>query len=459
METSRAAVSASGVVSNLMGFPFVPPTCQVHLDWAVTTGKNFDPPLADYSKMKSIAGVDLQEATIDDFQLLFKCEGIQMNDCNLAGLELPSTCSNPPCECTSVPPPPKTPSIVRYEGHNLFVDDELFHINGVCWSPVPVGSAFGGELYKEYSDIDVPKMAEAGMNALRTYRPILDLSILDKLFEHGIRVMVPIMPNSATTTEEDIAYVVNMLKDHPAVLMWSLGNEWNLNTFYNPGLSVDDCVEWIRMASSVIKKLDKNHPIATVYGDASPAVESMVPRLPDVDVWAMNVYRFDSFRDLFTKWDQVGINKPLILGEFGVDAWDSSSEAGGQFNAGSNLVTGGKYRPDIQADVTDKLMKEIYEASTKTPGDVKVTSGGFIFAWSDEYWKRGGGSIFSQESEGLSPCWPNGCGPAPDRTWNEEYWGLAGISRDYSQCGPSFNAESSCPLREAYYKYKDAPKP
>merc|ERR1712125_142984 len=84
----------------------------------------------------------------------------------------------------------------------------------------------------------------------------MDFNVLDKLFEHGIRVMVDVpIDFDETKMEKRIAEVVNKLKDHPSTLMWSLGNEWNLNTFHSHGfLSVDDCVRLIKKASSIIKK-------------------------------------------------------------------------------------------------------------------------------------------------------------------------------------------------------------
>ena len=261
--------------------------CTQQTDYALGEGRQILRDSFPYSKTEELTGVSLQSATAEDFQRLFKCTGYPNEECSV----YPDTCSVPPCDVCGV----SSPTNVTVDGYNLRVNGEIFHINGVCWSPVPSGGKFGNELYSEWGPIDIPKMKAAGMNAIRPYQAIVDFEVLDYIHEQGMMVTVPISPGAGFATEAEIKETVNRLKNHPAVLMWTLGNEWNLNTFYNKDLTVDDCVEWIRMASRVIKENDPNHPVATVYGDVPPRFQDMVPRLPDIDVWSMNAYRFDTF--------------------------------------------------------------------------------------------------------------------------------------------------------------------
>ena len=84
-------------LTNLSGR--VPSKCASHLEWAFDKGKNEYP--ENYSNMINTCGVASDQATLNDFQRLFKCKSIQKADCNDQGLEFPASCSCPPCnECT-----------------------------------------------------------------------------------------------------------------------------------------------------------------------------------------------------------------------------------------------------------------------------------------------------------------------------------------------------------------------
>merc|ERR1719361_3182388 len=62
--------------------------------------KNFDQILnKNFGKFKQITGVTQEEATLDDMTLYFYCKRKAASKCVDDGLELPCTCSNPPCVC------------------------------------------------------------------------------------------------------------------------------------------------------------------------------------------------------------------------------------------------------------------------------------------------------------------------------------------------------------------------
>jgi len=196
---------------------------------------------------------------------------------------------------------------------------------------------------------------------------------------------------------------VDAVKDHPAILMWSLGNEWNYNGCYT-GLSVDDCAALIGEAARMIKERDPAHPVATVYGNAPP--QHLVQRLADVDIWGINYYEELTFSDLFKTWEATS-EKPMFLGEYGADAYNAIA---------------GAIDTAAQAHATSVLTQEIVSNSVIHGG---VCTGGIIFELSDEWWKDGGGSPHEHDIGGVAP----GGGPHPDKTFNEEWWGLTTIDR------------------------------
>lgn len=292
---------------------------------------------------------------------------------------------------------------VTVDGPQILVNGELLHLRGVNWNPVPVGGGHPQDLaYAEFAAEDITLMQAAGINAVRTYEPLTDVGVLDALADAGIFVLNTVFPyggNPASSVDAP----VNAVKDHPAVLLWVIGNEWNYNGLY-VDLSIDASIQLINEVSGRIRDLDTNHPIATVYGELPDA--SVLDRLSDIDVWGLNVYSGRSFGDRFTQWAERS-DKPMFFGEYGADAWNAST---------------GEYDPESQAIATLDLTREILAQSTFAGG---VCSGGTIFEFSDEWWKDQGGSASAQDVGGIAP----GGGPFPDSTFNEEYWGIVTIER------------------------------
>merc|ERR1712176_1654318 len=197
---------------------------------------------------------------------------------------------------------------------------------------------------------------------------------------------------------------VNAVKDHPSILMWSIGNEWNYNGIY-VHLSKWESVHKLNQAAQLIKENDNEHPVASIYGEV-PETE-IINAMPNVDVWGINSYRGISHGGLFNDY-VLRTNKPMFMSEYGADA----------FNALVNAEDQG-----AQAHATKELTREIVERSSATGGAVL---GGFLFEFNDEWWKDGAGSKWAHDVGGIAP----GGGPYPDKTFNEEWWGIVDIDRN-----------------------------
>merc|ERR1711953_77161 len=284
----------------------------------------------------------------------------------------------------------------------LLVDGRPMGIKGICWGPTPKGQAnnpdFSGNVEK-----DAKLMQEAGINVVRTYGTLADRSVLDALWAKGIWV-VPTVYAWGGSDPSVVIDAVNAVKDHPAILMWSIGNEWNYNGIY-VHLSKWESVHKLNQAAQLIKENDNEHPVASIYGEV-PGVD-VIHAMPNVDVWGINSYRGISHGGLFNDY-VLRTNKPMFMGEYGADA----------FNARVNAEDQG-----AQAYATKELTREIVERSSATGGDVL---GGFLFEFNDEWWKDGAGSNWAQDVGGIAP----GGGPYPDKTFNEEWWGIVDIDRN-----------------------------
>ena len=295
---------------------------------------------------------------------------------------------------------------VTLEGNRLQVDGKPFSIRGVCWNPVPRGGVHPADLdFAGAVEADAALMQAAGINAVRTYETITDTAVLDALYAAGIYVL-----NMAYAYGGDSPSVVdarvNAVKDHPAILMWVLGNEWNYNGLY-VGQSHQEALAALVEAAQRIRAIDDRHPIATVYGEL-PSAET-VEAMPLIDVWGINAYRGLSFGDLFDRFAALS-DKPMFLAEYGADAYDATQDA-------VNLAA--------QAQATRALTQEILDHGAAS-GSEGPCLGGTIFEWADEWWKDGHGSASTQEPGGIAP----GGGPYPDQTFNEEWWGVVDIDRN-----------------------------
>jgi hypothetical protein len=299
-------------------------------------------------------------------------------------------------------------SAIVVEGRQVLVAGEPIHLRGVNWNPVARGATHPEGLdFAGFAAGDIPLMQAAGINAVRTYEPLLDGAVLDRLQEAGIFVFCTVygwwQDDPSVVTQR-----VDAVKDHPAILAWVLGNEWNYNHLYGYGNATwEQTRDRLNAAATAVKVADPSRPVASIYGEFERLEEALVS-MPDIDLWGINAYRGIGFGDLFASFQALS-SKPLFLGEYGADAYNTTLEGAGG------------YDPTSQADAVRALTVELLDNSSTAGG---VTLGGFVFEWADEWWKAEG-SLDVQDIGGIAP----GGGPYPDGTFNEEWWGIVDIER------------------------------
>src|SRR5712692_10042994 len=181
------------------------------------------------------------------------------------------------------PAAPPLPAEVRFYGRQLRVKDRLpngtlslpYHylIKGVAWSPASIGTVPSlanrrAEFAKWYIT-DVQLLRAMNANTVRVY---LDLGIdstatriLDNLYKYGFKVVVNVDEGSANTTR--LSQVVAAYRNHPAILAWALGNEWNLNFFYGAYPNLTNAALATEAMANQIKSLDLDHPVVACFGD------------------------------------------------------------------------------------------------------------------------------------------------------------------------------------------------
>jgi hypothetical protein len=154
----------------------------------------------------------------------------------------------------------RAPSLVRAGGRQLLVRkrrldgtlgaEEPYVIRGVFWSPAgPTTNTTPSDRnnanvrrpeYGKWYLQDIPLMAAMHVNTVRlsidpgfdaTLGPV-GLAVLDELHRHGIMAIITVDDGIASAAR--IAGAVAYYRHHPAVLMWSLGSEWNINRWDPP---------------------------------------------------------------------------------------------------------------------------------------------------------------------------------------------------------------------------------
>jgi len=295
-------------------------------------------------------------------------------------------------------------SEVNVSERKIFVNDSLYIIKGICYHPVPKGSD-----KRNFDNLteDLALMVEAGINTIRVYSPIDDKKVLDKINEAGIKVIIGFGYNQDgyydILTGSFIDYV-NSFKHHEAILFWELGNEYN----YHPEWFENDIKNWyisLNNAADLIHKNDPLHPVSTAHGDLPDSLALSLS--PNIDVWGMNVYRWDNPSDIFSEWSNIS-SKPMYLAEAGADSYMTISKEG--YQEGVN--------EKAQADATKNILEAVFNSQ-------EICSGVTVFSFLDGWWKAG-------NTDSLDPGgWaPNSSGVPYDGAPNEEYWGIVDIERN-----------------------------
>jgi hypothetical protein len=171
------------------------------------------------------------------------------------------------------------------------------------------------------------KVKEYGGNSIRIG---WEKKELDEAWSLGLNALVNLPANAERygfdyndTAEvrkqtERIVSIVKKTKDHPAVLMWAIGNELDFVPPLNPfNPRVWDAVN---QAAKAIHEVDPNHPVMTVIGTSMMGkVADIVKRCPNLDLLGINTYG-----DIYTlpvTLAKYGWTKPYLISEWGPDGY------------------------------------------------------------------------------------------------------------------------------------------
>ena len=347
--------------------------------------------------------------------------------------------------------PGTTPPAVRVltdaSGSRLQVGGEDFLVRGMNWDHIPIGQNYMFDLFSQPDDVieaalgrEMPLLQSMGVNALRMYAGIPPRWVEYIHRRWGIWTVInhpvgrygftldgawyPVTdysdPRMRAALAADVMATVRRYRDCPGVLMWLLGNENNYGLSWK-SFEIEALPKGEREAArarklyslfgDIIRSIhdaDPSRPVAMANGDIQ-YLDIIAQECKGLDVLGTNVYRGISVGDLFQRvHDAMGI--PVLFSEFGCDAFNSKTQHEDQ---------------PMQARFLIGQWREIYEQSAGK-GRVGNAIGGFVFQWSDGWWKYGQDSRLDVHDTHAS--WPDG-GFTDDfvpgeNNMNEEWWGI-----------------------------------
>ena len=197
--------------------------------------------------------------------------------------------------------------VVTAEGHALTVGGQPFEIKGA-----------GG-------DGDKPLLAASGANAFRTWGvDDKTQALLDEAQANGLKVAVGFWMGharhgfdygDAAAVKQQLAEAtaaVKKYKDHPALLLWGVGNEME-----EYAATTDPRVwEAVNDVAAMIKKVDPDHPTMTVIAEIGGDKLASIKRYcPAIDIVGINTY--GGVTSIPTRYAEADMDRPYVVTEFG----------------------------------------------------------------------------------------------------------------------------------------------
>ena len=186
-------------------------------------------------------------------------------------------------------------------------------------------------------DASLERLAALGANSIRTWGVENAAEILDEAHAHGLTVTLGVWlehesegidyddPEQVAAEFEKMREAVLKYRDHPALLLWGVGNE--VEGFG----SGDDPAIWkaLNDIAAMVKELDPHHPTMVVTSEAGGGRIAKLHRdSPAVDIHGINTY--GGAPSLVERLRQAGATKPFVITEFGpLGAWEMPDTAWG----------------------------------------------------------------------------------------------------------------------------------
>ena len=215
----------------------------------------------------------------------------------------------------------------------------------------------------------------AGGNSIRTWHAADMGPTLDRAQELGLTVTVGLWlgherhgfdysnPEDVARDTQHAREAVLAYKDHPAVLMWGIGNEMEADG--------DNPLIWktVNDIAVMIKKLDPRHPTMTVVaGTGHGKVRQLIKHCPDIDVIGINAY--GDLRHIPAELKEQGLDRPYVLTEFGPFGWWQVDKT--------------EWGAELEPTSTEKADTYMASYEATVAGQPQYCLGAYAFLWGDK---------------------------------------------------------------------------
>lgn len=224
-------------------------------------------------------------------------------------------------------------------------------------------------------DQQLPELAALGANSIRTWGTDNLQAILDAADRNGLTVAVGMwlgherhgfdyQDEAAVLGQLDACLkTVEQFKDHPAVLLWGIGNEME-------GEGTNPAVWYaVNHIAERIKALDPNHPTMTVIAELGDhKIKSIETFCPAIDIVGVNSY--GGIGSLAARYRAAGGTKPYIVTEHGPQGpWEVGKTAWGAPLEESSTAKAARYAEGYRSAVLEQT---------------DICLGSYAFVWGDK---------------------------------------------------------------------------
>ncbi|KAF1315503.1 Glycoside hydrolase, partial [Globisporangium splendens] len=323
-------------------------------------------------------------------------------------------------------------------GRKLLKDNKSFFVRGVNYAPTPIGRPGRLDLLNDTRIFtrDLKNLRDMHANAVKTYDFYADVdhtAYLDAAYNNGDEpiytifsiwidqaLMDPSVLESSPAFQDMVLQYLRMAQTtggHPGVMGYSIGGEMNSITV------IHERSFWEKFAAltgAVRRGLTENDSAqkiitTTFIDDGGQSFRTGASFNADVDLWGSNVYQSNYEGSVIPKYMGIPGDKPLLVSEYGFPYASEKQEGTEQ----ELLVVGHALLNQTLA------MHANFNRSDALKEQILV--GGFVFEYSDEWWKSG-----AEDIHNLGTVRNKGF---PLGYLSEEYFGLFGAVRNEEEFG------------------------
>jgi GT2 family glycosyltransferase len=212
---------------------------------------------------------------------------------------------------------------VVVDGKFFRLGDKKFYVKGIAYGPLPPNAQGHPFASPEQTATDLDLIRDVGANVVRVYN-VPPRWFLDMAGDRDLKVLVDIPWNKHLSFDsalrraearDAVRNAVSACSRHPAVFAFSIANEIPADIIRWTGAKA--AADFIDELVYEARRVD---PECLCTYTNFPPTEFLRPRAVDFVTFNVYLHKESAFKGYLAHLQMVAENKPLVLGEFGVDS-------------------------------------------------------------------------------------------------------------------------------------------